>query len=61
MKSPSLIFATSDNEDNNVEPVGTDEQQEQGTIDNSDETDDSDRYLMTVAVLHQNKIMHVQL
>ena len=43
MKSPSLIFATSDNEDNNVEPVGTDEQQEQGTIDNSDETDDSDR------------------
>jgi hypothetical protein len=42
MKSPYLIFATSDNEDNNVEPVGTDEQQEQGTIDNSDETDDSD-------------------
>jgi hypothetical protein len=42
MKSPYFIFATLDNEDNNVEPVGTDEQQEQGTIDNSDETDDSD-------------------
>jgi hypothetical protein len=39
---PVFVFATSDNEDNNVEPVGADEQQEQGTIGSGDETDDSD-------------------
>jgi hypothetical protein len=41
-QSPVFVFATSDNEDNNVEPVGADEQQEQGTIGSADETDDSD-------------------